>query len=105
MTSVVRAELLTKDFLSGFWRPRPHRALDALSFEIPAGGVFGLLGPNGAGKSTTLKLLVGLLTPTSGRAEVLGRPPGDVAAHARLGFLPENPAFYDHLSAEELLAY
>ena len=103
--TAVRTERLTKDFLTGFWRPTPKRALDALSFEIPAGGVFGLLGPNGAGKSTTLKLLVDLLRPTSGRAEVLGRPPGDTAGRQRLGFLPENPTFYDHLSAEELLTY
>jgi ABC-2 type transport system ATP-binding protein len=101
----VRTERLTKDFRTGFWRPIPKRALDALSFDIPAGGIFGLLGPNGAGKSTTLKLLVDLLRPTSGRAEVLGRPPGDTAARQRLGFLPENPTFYDHLSAEELLTY
>jgi len=105
MPTVVRTDQLSKDFSTGFWRPRPHRALDALSFEIPSGGVFGLLGPNGAGKSTTLKLLIGLLKPTSGRAEVLGRPPGDVSAHSRLGFLPENPTFYDHLTAEELIAY
>jgi len=105
MTTVVRAERLTKDFLTGFWRPRPHRALDALSFDIPAGGVFGLLGPNGAGKSTTLKLIIDLLRPTSGRAEVLGRPAGDVDARRRLGFLPEHPTFYDHLTAEELLQY
>jgi ABC-2 type transport system ATP-binding protein len=103
--TAVRTENLTKDFLTGFWRPTPKRALEALSFDIPAGGVFGLLGPNGAGKSTTLKLLVDLLRPTSGRAEVLGRPPGDTAARQRLGFLPENPTFYDHLSAEELLTY
>jgi ABC-2 type transport system ATP-binding protein len=105
MPTVVRTDRLSKDFSTGFWRPRPHRALDALSFEIPSGGVFGLLGPNGAGKSTTLKLLIGLLKPTSGQAEVLGRPPGDVGAHSRLGFLPENPTFYDHLTAEELIAY
>jgi len=105
MATVVRTERLTKDFATGFWRPRPHRALDALSFDIPAGGVYGLLGPNGAGKSTTLKLLVGLLWPTSGRAEVLGRPAGDTGAHQRLGFLPEHPTFYDQLTAEELLMY
>ena len=105
MATVVRTDRLTKDFFTGFWRPRPHRALDALSVDIPQGGVFGLLGPNGAGKSTTLRLLIGLLQPTSGSADVLGRPPGDVGAHARLGFLPENPTFYDHLTAEELLAY
>jgi ABC-2 type transport system ATP-binding protein len=103
--TAVRTDRLTKDFLTGFWRPRPKRALDSLSFAIPAGGIFGLLGPNGAGKSTTLKLLVDLLRPTSGTAELLGRPPGDTDARRRLGFLPENPTFYDHLSAEELLTY
>jgi ABC-2 type transport system ATP-binding protein len=101
----VRVFGLTKDFPQGFWRPRPHRAVDGLSFDIPEGGVFGLLGPNGAGKSTTLKLLLDLLRPTSGRAEIFGRPAGDLAARQRLGFLPENPAFYDHLTAEELLEY
>jgi ABC-2 type transport system ATP-binding protein len=105
MSTVVRTERLSKDFHTGFWRPRPHRALDGLSFEIPAGGVFGLLGPNGAGKSTTLKLLVDLLRPTSGLAQLLGLPPGDVRARQRLGFLPENPSFYDQLTAEELLYY
>jgi ABC-2 type transport system ATP-binding protein len=105
MSAVVATEQLTKDFFTGFWRPRPHRALDALSFEIPSGGVFGLLGPNGAGKSTTLKLLVDLLRPTAGRAWLLGRPPGAIEARRRLGFLPEHPTFYDHLTAEELLSY
>ena len=105
MSIIVRTDRLTKEFSTGFWRRRPQRALDGLSLEIPAGGVFGLLGPNGAGKSTTLKLLMHLLTPTSGRAELLGRPAGDVSARQRVGFLPENPAFYDQLTAEELLAY
>jgi ABC-2 type transport system ATP-binding protein len=103
--TVVRTDHLTKDFYAGFWRPRPHRALSDLSLEVPAGGVFGLLGPNGAGKSTTLKLLTNLLRPTSGRAELFGRPAGDLEARRRLGFLPENPTFYDHLTAEELLTY
>jgi ABC-2 type transport system ATP-binding protein len=101
----ISTEELTKDFLVGFWRPRPHRALDALSLEIPYGSVFGLLGPNGAGKSTTLKLLLDLLSPTCGRAKVLGLPPGALSARQRLGFLPENPAFYDHLTADELVTY
>jgi ABC-2 type transport system ATP-binding protein len=105
MATVVSTDRLTKDFKTGFWRPRTHRGLDGLSLEIPGGGVFGLLGPNGAGKSTTLKLLLRLLTPTSGRASIFGLAPGDVRAHQRLGFLPENPAFYDYLTAEELLAY
>jgi ABC-2 type transport system ATP-binding protein len=105
MATVVRTDGLTKDFTTGFWRPRPHRALDSLSLEIPSGGVFGLLGPNGAGKSTTLKLILNLLRPTSGRVEVLGCAPGDLRAHTRIGFLAENPVFYDHLTAEELLSY
>jgi ABC-2 type transport system ATP-binding protein len=105
MATVVSIDCLTKDFKTGVWRPRIHRGLDGLTLDIPAGGVFGLLGPNGAGKSTTLKLLLRLLTPTSGRASIFGLAPGDVRAHQRLGFLPENPAFYDYLSAEELLAY
>jgi len=105
MASAVSTDRLTKDFTTGFWRPRPHRGLDGLTCDIPLGGVFGLLGPNGAGKSTTLKLLLNLLRPTSGHAEVLGLAPGDVRAHRRLGFLPENPTFYDYLSAEELLTY
>jgi ABC-2 type transport system ATP-binding protein len=105
MSTVVHTDRLTKDFHIGFWRPRPHRALNGLTFAVPEGGVFGLLGPNGAGKSTTLKLLLDLIRPTSGSAQLLGRPAGDVDARRRLGFLPEHPTFYDHLTAEELLAY
>jgi ABC-2 type transport system ATP-binding protein len=72
---------------------------------MEAGEVFGFLGPNGAGKTTTLKLLLQLVFPTSGEARILGRPPGDLAAKRRLGYLPENPYFYDYLTAEELLTY
>jgi ABC-2 type transport system ATP-binding protein len=105
MATAVNTDRLTKDFTTGFWRPRPHRGLDGLTLEVPVGGVFGLLGPNGAGKSTTLKLLLNLLQPTGGRATILGMAPGDVRAHQRLGFLPEHPTFYDYLSAEELVTY
>ena len=96
---------LTKDYAVGFWRKRPYRALDRLTLEVEAGEVFGFLGPNGAGKTTTLKLLMQLVYPTTGRAELLGRPAGDLAAKRRIGYLPENPFFYDHLTAEELLTY
>jgi ABC-2 type transport system ATP-binding protein len=76
-----------------------------LNLEVRTGEVFGFLGPNGAGKTTTLKLLMQLVYPTAGRAEILGRPVGDVAVRRRIGYLPENPYFYDHLTAEELLSY
>ena len=96
---------LTKDYAVGFWRKRPYRALDRLTLDVDAGEVFGFLGPNGAGKTTTLKLLMQLVFPTSGSGELLGRPLGDLAARRRIGYLPENPYFYDHLTAEELLEY
>ena len=96
---------LTKDYAVGFWRKRPYRALDRLTLTVEPGEVFGFLGPNGAGKTTALKLLMQLVFPTSGRAELLGRPAGDAAAKRRIGFLPENPYFYDYLTAEELLTY
>src|SRR5438270_633836 len=96
---------LTKDYAIGFWRKRPYRALDRLTLDVEPGEVFGFLGPNGAGKTTTLKLLLQLVFPTSGRAELLGRPLGDLAARRKIGFLPENPYFYDYLTAEELLRY
>jgi ABC-2 type transport system ATP-binding protein len=105
MMSALATRDLTKDYAVGFWRKRPYRALDHLSIEVNAGEVFGFLGPNGAGKTTTLKLLMQLVYPTSGHAEMLGRPVGDLAVKRRIGYLPENPYFYDHLTAEELLVY
>jgi len=101
----IRTEGLTKHYSVGFWRSRPYVALDSLTLEVAAGEVFGFLGPNGAGKTTTLKLLMQLIFPTSGRAWILDRPAGDVAMRRRIGYLPENPTFYDNVSAEELLAY
>src|SRR5436190_23165185 len=101
----IRTESLTKHYKVGFWRPRPYVALDALTLEVGQGEVFGFLGPNGAGKTTTLKLLMQLICPTSGRAEILGKPVGDVGVKRRLGYLPEQPYFYDYLTAQELLEY
>jgi ABC-2 type transport system ATP-binding protein len=101
----IETEKLTKDYALGFWRQKPYRALDSLTLGVEAGEVFGFLGPNGAGKTTTLKLLLQLVFPTSGSARILGRPVGDVAVRGRVGYLPENPYFYDHLTAEELLHY
>jgi ABC-2 type transport system ATP-binding protein len=103
--SVLATRDLTKDYAVGFWRKRPYRALDRLTLEVGPGEVFGFLGPNGAGKTTTLKLLIQLVYPTSGEAEILGRPLGDRSVKQRIGYLPENPYFYDHLTAEELLVY
>jgi len=101
----IRTEALTKHYKVGFWRPRPYLALDGLNLQVGLGEVFGFLGPNGAGKTTTLKLLMQLIYPTSGRAEILGKPVGDVGVKRRLGYLPEQPYFYDYLTAEELLEY
>jgi ABC-2 type transport system ATP-binding protein len=96
---------LTKYYDNGFWRSRPYAALQDLSLQVARGEVFGFLGPNGAGKTTTLKLLMQLIYPSSGRAEILGRPVGDVSVRQRIGYLPENPYFYDNLTAEELIRY
>ena len=101
----IRTEALTKDYLVGFWRKRSFRALDGLTLAIDRGEIVGVLGPNGAGKTTTLKLLLQFIFPTSGRAEILGRPAGDVTVKRRIGYLPENPYFYDNLTPEELLSY
>nr|WP_309361479.1 ABC transporter ATP-binding protein [Oryzomonas sp.] len=80
-------------------------ALKNLDLQIVPGEVFGYLGPNGAGKSTTIKCLMGLIRPTAGTATIMGEPVGSVASRTKVGFLPENPAFYDYLSAEEYLRF
>ena len=102
---VVEIENLTKDFAVGFWKKRPIRALNNLCLEVHEGEIFGFLGPNGAGKSTTLKILMNLLHPTSGSARILGEPVHAVGMHRRIGYLPENPYFYDYLTPLELLTY
>ena len=101
----IRTESLTKHYTFGYWRPRPYLALDGLTLQVGQGEVFGFLGPNGAGKTTTLKLLMQLIYPTSGRAEILGKPVGDTGVKRRIGYLPEQPYFYDYLTAQELLEY
>lgn len=80
-------------------------ALQGLSLNIVHGEIFGFLGPNGAGKSTTIKCLMGLIRPSTGTAIIMGDPIGSVASRTKVGFLPENPAFYDYLSAEEYLVF
>ncbi len=96
---------LEKVYNVGFWRKRPKRALFPLQLTVEDGEIFGFLGPNGAGKTTTLKLLMGLVYPTGGRARILGQDWTEPAVKAQIGFLPEQPYFYDYLTAHELLEY
>ena len=105
MTTIVEIENLTKDYEVGFWRNRKVRALDGLSLSVNEGEIFGFLGANGAGKTTTLKLLMRLIYPTAGNARILGRDIADLTMHQRIGYLPENPYFYDYLTAREFLQY
>lgn len=105
MMAVVEIDKLTKDYEVGFLRKRKVRALDGLSLTVNQGEIFGLLGANGAGKTTTLKLLMTLIFPTAGNAQILGHNIADVSIHSRIGYLPENPYFYDYLSAFEFLDF
>lgn len=105
MTAIVEIENLTKDYEVGFWRKRKVRALDGLSLQVNQGEIFGFLGANGAGKTTTLKLLMRLMFPTAGSARILGHDIADLKMHRQIGYLPENPYFYDYLTAREFLDY
>src|SRR6202023_721944 len=96
---------LEKTYMVGFVHKRPKRALQPLHLTVEEGEIFGFLGPNGAGKTTTLKLLMGLVFPTAGTARILGMDMDDPRVKSEIGFLPEQPYFYDHLSARELLNY
>jgi ABC-2 type transport system ATP-binding protein len=105
MTAVIEIENLTKDYEVGFLKKKRVRALDGLSLTVERGEIFGFLGANGAGKSTTMKLLMRLIYPTDGSARIMGRDIADVSMHARIGYLPEHPYFYDYLTAREFLIY
>ena len=105
MPVVVEIENLAKDYEVGFLRKRKVRALDALSLTVNQGEIFGFLGANGAGKTTTLKLLMRLIFPTAGSARILGHDIADISMHRRIGYLPENPYFYDYLTALEFLNF
>lgn len=100
----LRINGLTKEYRVGFGR-RSVMALDHLDLEIEEGEVFGFLGHNGAGKTTTIKLLMGLVYPTSGEVWILDRSIRDVAVKQYIGFLPESPYFYEYLTAEEFLVF
>lgn len=93
---------ISKTYKEGLSR-KSVRALEGLSLQVHDGEVFGFLGPNGAGKSTAIKVLVNLIRPSSGSASILGHDVGDRKVRHAVGYLPENPYFYDHLTAEELL--
>ena len=105
MDYIVEIEELTKDYEVGFFKKKKVRALDGLTLNVEAGQIFGFLGGNGAGKTTTIKLLMGLMFPTSGTARILGSDISDTKMHSRIGYLPENPYFYDYLTARELMMY
>lgn len=94
-----------KNYTVGFWRKKQKTGLKSLYLNIERNEIFGFLGPNGAGKTTTLKLLMGLIFPTEGTARILGSDWRDPAVKSMVGFLPEQPYFYDHLTAHELLEY
>jgi ABC-2 type transport system ATP-binding protein len=96
---------IEKVYSVGFWRKQPKCALKPLHLSVEEGEVFGYLGPNGAGKTTTLKILMGLMYPTAGSARILGMEINDPRMKAQIGFLPEQPYFYDYLTARELLNY
>ena len=104
MEAQVRSEGLSKTFRVGFLARRV-RAVEDLSFEVRAGEIFGLLGPNGAGKTTTLKMLLGFVRPSAGRAFIAGERVGTVASRRHLGYLPENPALYEFLRGDEYLVF
>src|SRR6202171_2372212 len=104
-SAAIEIENLTKDYPFGFLHLKKKTSLEGLTMSVEDGEVFGFLGPNGAGKTTTIKLLVGLIFPTAGTAHILGKPISDISMHRDIGYLPEQPYFYDYLTAAELLDY
>lgn len=102
--SVVRFEHVAKSLPYGFWLRRKPVLRD-VSLTVERGEVYGFLGPNGAGKTTSLKCLLGLLTPDAGSVEIFGRPGSDPEARRKIGYLPEHPYFYPHLTGRELVDY
>ncbi len=101
---ILKTEMLTKEFHAPLSSTRVL-ALNKLSIDVRRGEIFGLVGPNGSGKTTTLKLLLGLLRPTSGRLEIFGESARNIGVKQRVGFLPDGPYFYDYLNADELLDF
>ena len=104
-TPAVRVQHLVKVFRLPTLRKQEVLAVNDVSFTIQPGEVYGLIGPNGSGKSTTLKVLLGLLKPTSGKAEIFGEDSAQIASRDTVGYLPENPYFYKHLTARETMHF
>ena len=102
---IIETHDLRKVYRSGFWLKAAPPSLKQCSLEIYKGETFGLLGPNGAGKTTLLKLLLGIVRPTAGGATLMGQPAGHSETKANIGYLPENPYFYDYLTGWEFLSY
>ncbi len=103
--AAIEIENLSKEYPYGFLHLKKKKSLESLTMRVEDGEVFGFLGPNGAGKSTTIKLLMRLIFPTSGTARILGKSIDDVSVHGSVGYLPEQPYFYDYLTAYEVLDY
>jgi ABC-2 type transport system ATP-binding protein len=103
--AAIEIRALEKSYRTGFFKNKLKQGLKPLTLSVEEGEIFGCLGPNGAGKTTTLKLLLGLVFPSGGTAQILGRPLGDIEVKRQIGFLPEQPYFYDHLTPVELLDY
>jgi ABC-2 type transport system ATP-binding protein len=104
-TPAIETENLSKEYPFGFLNLKTKKSLENLTMRVDTGEVFGFLGPNGAGKSTTIKLLMRLIFPTSGTARIQGKSIDDVKMHQNIGYLPEQPYFYDYLTATEVLDY
>jgi ABC-2 type transport system ATP-binding protein len=104
MAAVLEIDNLFKTFKVGFI-PKKREILKGVSLSVAAGEIFGYLGPNGAGKTTTLKCVLGLIFPDRGKIEIFGHPPNSAVGKERLGYLPENPYFYDYLTAAEFLDF
>src|SRR4051812_10908440 len=105
MDIAVHISELSKDYKTGFLKKKTVRALDGLSLSVRSGQIFGFLGGNGAGKTTTIKILMGLLYPSCGKAEIFGKDISEVTVHRQIGYCPENPYFYDYLTPLELMNY
>jgi ABC-2 type transport system ATP-binding protein len=102
---IIETQNLSKTYRTGFWLVQRIRSLTAVDLSVYPGETFGLLGQNGAGKTTLLKTLLGIVRPSKGKATLLGKPLGDRQVKQRVGYLPENPYFYDYLTGWEILEF